>query len=61
MKEKEFVDLRGLIYFTDGYGDFPEKPDYKTVFIFLEDNFNNPDIPAWAIKVVLSSAQIKAF
>ena len=60
-RNKEFVDLRGLIYFTDGYGDFPEKPDYKTAFVFLEDNFNNPDIPAWAIKVVLSSAQIKEF
>lgn len=60
-RNKKFVDLRGLIYFTDGYGDFPEKPDYKTAFVFLEDNFNNPDIPAWAIKVVLSSAQIKEF
>ena len=60
-RNKEFVDLRGLIYFTDGYGDFPEKPDYKTAFVFLEDNFNNPDIPAWAIKVVLSSVKIKEF
>ena len=60
-RNKEFIDLRGLIYFTDGYGDFPEKPNYKTAFVFLEDNFNNPDIPVWAIKVVLSSKQIKEF
>lgn len=60
-KNKEFTDLRGLIYFTDAYGDFPEKPNYKTSFVFLEDNFNNPDIPAWAIKVILSSVQIKEF
>lgn len=60
-RNKEFIDLRGLIYFTDGYGDFPEKPNYKTAFVFLEDNFNNPDIPVWAIKVVLSSEQIKEF
>lgn len=32
-KEKEFQNLRGLIYFTDGYGMFPErKPDYETAF-----------------------------
>lgn len=29
-KEKEFVNLKGLIYFTDGFGTFPEqKPDYR--------------------------------
>ena len=26
--DKEFTNLKGLIYFTDGYGDFPaQKPD----------------------------------
>lgn len=30
---KEFINLKGLIYFTDGYGVFPERmPTYKTAF-----------------------------
>lgn len=55
----EFVNLRGLIYFTDGYGDFPErKPEYETAFVFVEDEFNNPDVPPWAIKLVLQKDEI---
>lgn len=53
-KNKEFTNLKGLIYFTDGYGDFPaRKPDYDTAFVFVDDEYNNPDVPPWAIKLVL--------
>ena len=58
-RKKEFQNLKGLIYFTDGYGDFPaKKPDYDTAFAFLEDNYNNPIVPAWAIKLVLRGEEI---
>ena len=58
-KQKEFVNLKGLIYFTDGYGTFPErKPDYDTAFVFLEDDCFNPDVPPWAIKLVLQTDEI---
>ena len=58
-KEKEFHNLKGLIYFTDGYGTFPEKkPDYHTAFVFVEDDYNNPDVPPWAIKLVLQKNEI---
>ncbi|MBO6309010.1 MAG: metallopeptidase [Oribacterium sp.] len=58
-KNKEFTDLRGLIYFTDGYGDFPShQPDYHTAFVFIEDDYGNPDVPVWAIKLVLQSDEI---
>jgi len=51
---KQFTDLKGLIYFTDGYGTFPEKePDYKTAFVFLDDEDSNTEVPSWAIKLVL--------
>ena len=51
--------LKGLIYFTDGYGSFPsQKPDYDTAFVFIEDEYNNPQVPAWAIKLVLKSEEI---
>ena len=56
---KEFQNLKGLIYFTDGYGDFPEKkPDYDAAFVFVEDEYNNPDVPPWAIKLVLQKDEI---
>ncbi len=55
----ELKNLKGLIYFTDGYGSFPiHKPDYKTAFIFIDDDYANPDVPVWAIKLVLQSDEI---
>ena len=59
MQSKEFTNLRGLIYFTDGYGDFPtRKPPYETAFVFVDDEYNNPDVPPWAIKLVLQPEEI---
>lgn len=58
-RDKEFVNLKGLIYFTDGYGDFPEhQPDYYTAFVFVDDEYNNPNVPVWAIKLVLQRNEI---
>ena len=57
--EKEFVNLKGLIYFTDGDGDFPaQMPHYKTAIVFIDDDNNNPDVPSWAIKLVLQKNEI---
>ena len=57
--QKEFTNLRGLIYFTDGYGTFPARqPDYHTAFVFVEDGFAIPSVPVWAIKLVLRSDEI---
>lgn len=56
----EFENLKGLIYFTDGYGVFPsQKPSYETAFVFLENDLEQPEIPAWAIKLVLSAEEIR--
>ena len=58
-REKEFAHLGGLIYFTDGYGTFPEKqPDYRAAFVFLDEECNNCDVPVWAIKLVLRNDEI---
>ena len=58
-QNKEFTNLKGLIYFTDGYGAFPErKPDYDTAFVFVDDEYNNPEVPPWAIKLVLQKDEI---
>lgn len=55
----EFTNLKGLIYFTDGFGTFPERqPDYHTAFVFIDDDYNNPDVPIWVIKLVLQKDEI---
>ena len=59
IEKKEFTNLKGLIYFTDGYGTFPaKKPTYDAAFVFIEDDYNNPDVPPWAIKLVLKKDEI---
>ncbi len=57
--EKEFLNLKGLIFFTDGYGTFPEKkPQYKTAFVFVRNTFDTPSVPSWAMKVVIGEEDI---
>ena len=54
-KRGEFTDLKGLIYFTDGLGQFPEKtPDYDAAFVFMDEEGRElPPVPPWAMKVVV--------
>ncbi len=59
VRQKEFTNLRGLIYFTDGYGTFPKrKPDYEAAFVFIRDYYETPLVPPWAIKLVLEKEDI---
>lgn len=61
-KAGEFEDLKGLIYFTDGYGIYPERmPDYEVAFVFLNEDENRPKVPPWAIRLVLGEEEIEAF
>ena len=53
-EQREFENLKGLIYFTDGYGIYPEKmPDYQVIFAFLEEDENRAPVPPWSMKVIL--------
>ncbi|MCR5733530.1 MAG: VWA-like domain-containing protein [Lachnospiraceae bacterium] len=68
IEERKFDNFKGMIYFTDGYGIYPEKaPDYDCMFVFargdLSDNAD-PDeaysditsgqtVPWWVIPVIL--------
>ena len=57
----EFDDLKGLIYFTDGYGIYPFRmPPYKTAFVFLEEDYRDADVPAWAIRLVLREDELES-
>ncbi len=59
IERKEFENLKGLIYFTDGYGIFPlQKPPYDTAFVFPEREGEPPQTPPWAIRLVLSDEEI---
>lgn len=59
IEDKEFINLKGLIYFTDGCGLYPEKqPTYKTAVVYIDDEYNNPEVPVWAIKLVLQTEDI---
>ena len=59
IEEKRFRNLKGLIYFTDGYGTFPEhKPPYTTAFLFVEEGYEIPEVPPWAIRLVLQHEDI---
>ena len=59
-KEKKFTRLRGLIYFTDGYGIFPGKmPPYETAFVFMKDDYQDVDVPPWAIKLILDPEDLE--
>ena len=52
----EFENLKGLIYFTDGYGIYPERmPNYDVIFAFLDEDENRAPVPPWSMKVVLES------
>lgn len=60
LERHEFQQLKGLIYFTDGQGIYPAKmPPYETAFVFLEEDYEDRDVPPWAIKLVLEEEEIE--
>ena len=60
IEKGEFTDLKGLVYFTDGEGVFPRKqPSYDSVFVFLDDGYTDPQIPPWALKVILNERDLQ--
>lgn len=53
-KEGAFTSLRGLIYFTDGMGIYPQRrPPWETAFVLLEEPPMSVRVPPWAIRLVL--------
>ena len=53
-----FERLKGLIYFTDGRGVYPAKmPPYETAFVFMEEDYEDVDVPSWAMKIILEAEE----
>lgn len=58
-KSGELAHLKGIVYFSDGYGTFPNTPPpYDAAFIFL--NKAPPHIPPWVIELTLQEEQLGA-
>ncbi len=55
LDKKQFENLKGLIYFTDGFGIYPDKPtSYDTAFVFPEDEeYDDEKVPDWALKLYI--------
>ena len=55
-KSGTLTGLRGLIYFTDGMGRYPNKrPPYDVAFVLPEEPPPSFPTPPWAIRLVLDS------
>lgn len=56
----ELRNLRGLLYFTDGFGIYPvKKPSYDTAFLFMRgEAYSDVDVPPWAMKVILPAREV---
>ena len=53
-KAGELSSLRGILYFTDGCGRYPEQePDYQVWFVMLKGYYDAIDMPGWIHRLVL--------
>lgn len=58
--QHEFSNFKGLIYFTDGYGTFPAmSPEYESAFVFVDNGREIPDVPPWAVKILMTRTDIE--
>ncbi len=62
-KRGELAEMKGLIYFTDGLGSYPEKsPDFDAAFVFMDNGEPHlPSVPPWAMKIVIDEEGINNF
>ncbi|MCD8051359.1 MAG: VWA-like domain-containing protein [Clostridiales bacterium] len=56
----QLAELKGLLYFTDGFGTYPQKkPPYDTAFVFFREEYTDAQVPPWAMKVVLGPDELQ--
>lgn len=53
--------MQGVLYFTDGKGIYPAKrPSYDVAFLFLENGEPPPQVPPWAMRLVLQPEEFES-
>lgn len=61
LDQGELTGLDGLIYFTDGWGTYPDwMPEYRCAFVFYDDHYRPEVVPTWAAQIVLDRYEIEA-
>lgn len=59
IEEGQLTDLKGLLYFTDGWGTYPKhRPPYDVAFLFFRDQYQDTNVPPWAMKVILGPEEL---
>jgi len=59
LHSRQFRNFKGLLYFTDATGAFPPvKPAYDAAVVFVNDNYSTPDVPPWAVRLVLQKDEL---
>lgn len=57
--EGSLRDLKGLMFFTDGYGTYPiRRPDYDTAFVFCEDVPRDHPVPPWTMRISIRPSDV---
>ena len=56
--QQKLLELRGLLYFTDGDGIYPSHPPaYRTAFLFTEPPVFKNKIPSWIITILIDTEE----
>lgn len=59
VEKGELRSLRGLMYFTDGRGTYPERrPAYDTAFVFCDDACGEREVPPWAMRISVRTSDL---
>ena len=52
-------ELQGVLYFTDGKGVYPaRRPPYDAAFLFLDTGEPPPEVPPWAMRLVIEPEEL---
>lgn len=59
LHRQQFRNLKGLLALTDAPTRFaPNKPAYDAAVVFVNDNYSTPDVPPWAVRLVLQKDEL---
>lgn len=62
LNQKKLERLKGLIYFTDGYGIYPSiKPVYEAAFVFLGEYDADRNVPGWAMRLDIQQSEFENY